>query len=173
MARKRPPADGNVHASKDSGVGEVFKEGDVVELTPSAIRTWSVKDMTPKELYKLGHENRFLVLGSFTDEENGPCVTLFPCCHRFVDRKDDHHPFRCTGHPSVYFKKVDVRRMPQKGDKSAALKLPFLPWDVAAVDWEEDSDNPKLSLSIMGQKGSISGPWAKFLKNLAETEKLF
>lgn len=170
MARKQPRA--NVEPEEEEASGETFQAGDVVELTPSAIRTWAVNDMTPKELYKMGHENRFLVLDTFPSDEHGPCVTLFPCCHRFVDRKAVHHKLRCKGHPSRYFKKVDVKRLPQKGDKSAALKLPFLPWDVAAVDYEEDGENPKLSVSLLGQKGSISGPWAKFLKNMAENQNL-
>lgn len=173
MGQKKQ-TEGNVYRETEATGSQQFEPGDIVALTPSAIRTSRIKKMTPQELYKLGHENRFLVMHAFNDSENGPCITLFPCCNRFVDRTESHEKKRCTGHPSVYFEKVDVQRAStKKGDKSASLKLPFLPWDVAAIDYDADEANPKLSVSLLGQKGQITGPWAALIKNIAETQKIF
>lgn len=170
MAKRQ--VDGNVYRETEEAPVQ-FQPGDIVALTPSAIRTTRIKKMTPQELYKLGHENRFLVMHAFSDKENGPCISLFPCCNRFVDRSENHEKKRCTAHPSVYFEKVDVQRAAKKGDKSAALKLPFLPWDVAGIDYDADEANPKLSVSLLGRKGQITGPWAAFLKNIAENQNIF
>jgi hypothetical protein len=61
--------------------------------------------------------------------------------------------------------------MPQKGDKSSSLILPFL-GEVLGFDYHEDEQNPEIAANVFGMKGSASGYFAKVLKKLAEEAKI-
>jgi hypothetical protein len=150
---------------------QAFEEGDVVALTPSALRIGRIQGMTPRLLYTIGQPNEFMVLHVFETEADGLCLALFPCCLRFVDR-DRNGQVRCKGHPAVYFEKVDKRRIPKKGDKSSSVHLPFLPFEVAGLHYEEDEENPRLTLNLFGKRVDTTGPLSKFLKKLAEENKI-
>ena len=169
---------GNVrHGAPENTGGEqeekkqAFEEGDVVSLTQSALRIGRIQRMTPRVLYAIGHPNEFMVLDAFENEADGLCLTLWPCCFRYVDRERNNQ-LLCKGHPAVYFEKVNKVRMPKKGDKSSSVHLPFLPFEVAGLHYEEDEDNPRLTLNLFGKSIDTMGPLSKFLKKLAEENKL-
>jgi|FLYN01.1.fsa_nt_gi hypothetical protein len=160
---------GNVRQKADPAENktetESFQEGDIVALTPTALRLGNLSMMSPRLLYQIGWPNQFVVLHTFEDEENGPCVSLYPCCMVLVDRRSGN--YRCTGHPAQYFEKIDVLRQPQKGDRSVSISLPLIK-EIVGADYEEDEQSPRLTVRVLGQKGVITGPWAKLIKNLAE-----
>lgn len=150
---------------------QAFEEGDIVALTQSALRIGRIQGMTPRLLYTIGHPNEFMVMHAFENQADGLCVTLFPCCFRFLDRDRNNQP-RCKGHPAVYFEKINKVRIPKKGDKSSSIHLPFLPFEVAGLHYEEDEDNPRLTLNLFGKKIDTMGPLSNFLKKLAEDNKV-
>lgn len=171
---------GNVHREEKPEAEEIpeFQPGDVVSLTPAAIRRSGISNMTPRVLYEIGHPNQFHVWRSFEDEQEGPCVTLVECCswekneghwekhEGYIDRKSGKR--RCTGHPSIHFEKKGKKRMPKKGDKSSSIHLPFMEYALAGLQWEEDENNPALKAHVMGKELSLTGPIAKIIKQLAE-----
>lgn len=144
-----------------------LKPGDIVALTSAALRIGRLAPMTPRQLYQLGHENRFLVLEVFETDDEGPCVMLSPCCFSYIDRRSGGGKPRCKGHPSVYFEKVGVFRMPRKGDKSSSIALPLI-GELLRFDWQEDEDNPGFNMNIGGLRASSTGFFAKLLKKLAD-----
>lgn len=161
---------GNVQREDKVKVQEIptFKEGDVVSLTPAAIRRSGASNMTPKLLYEIGHPNEFVVFDVFDDKDYGPCISLLPCCSIFEDRGSSSKDKRCGGHPAIHFQKKTVKRMPKKGDKSSSIHLPFMQIALAGINWEEDESNPALKANILGKEISVTGPIAKMLKQLAE-----
>lgn len=148
-----------------------FEEGDVVALTEDALRIGRIQGMTPRLLYSIGHPNEFMVMHVFENKQDGLCLTLFPCCFQFVDRERKNQE-RCKGHPAFYFEKINKVRIPKKGDKASSIHLPFLPFEVAGLHYEEDEDNPRLTLNLFGKKIETTGPLGKFLKKLAEDNKV-
>jgi hypothetical protein len=158
---------GNVEPSPEAEQysGEKLVEGDVVGLSPAALRTDRLRKMTPRILHKIGHPNEFIVLDTFENESDGACVVLWPCCFRFVNRKTGRE--LCQGHSVDYFEKLGSLRTPKKGDKSSSLVLPFL-GEVLGFDFQEDEATPKLNANVFGMKGEASGTWAKLIKKLAE-----
>lgn len=165
MAKK-----GNVQAEESAPkVSELLEEGDVVALTPSALRIGRLKSMTPRLLHKIGHPNEFVVLTSFKSDKGEDCLTLWPCCNRFTDRESGKQT--CTGHQTVYFEKVGNIRTPKKGDKSASLVLPFI-GEVFGIDYQEDENNPDFRVNLGGLKGSVTGVLAKAVKKFAEDNKI-
>ncbi len=197
MSSKR---NGNVRQEAPEGAegGNVpaFEDGDIVAITQSALRigrlyritngkvecsedrvsNGKIEGMMPRILYALGHPNKFLVLHTFEHKDQGLCLTLYPCCtikphEGFVDRSSNNKP-RCEGHPAIYFEKVDQTRVPRKGDKSSSAHLPFIPWEIAGLHWEEDENNPSLTLNLAGKSIQTTGPLAKFFKKIAEDNKI-
>lgn len=146
-----------------------YEEGDVVALTQAALRIGRLELMTPRLLHQIGHPNEFIVIDAFDTGEDGICLSLWPCCYRFLDRKTGKK--RCQGHPALYFEKIGNLRMPKKGDKSSALVLPFI-GEILGFDWQEDEDNPNLNANVFGLKGAASGYFAKILKKMAEEAKI-
>lgn len=144
-----------------------FKPGDIVALTGAALRIGRLETMTPRALYQLGRENRFLVIETFETADDGPCVMLSPCCFKYVDRRANGMKPRCKGHPVVYFEKVGILRAPKKGDKASSLTLPIL-GELFGLEWQDDEENPRLNANVLGLRGSATGFVAKFLKKLAE-----
>lgn len=155
-----------------------YQPGDVVAMTPAALRTPRIAKMSPRLHYDLTGENKFLVLLAYIHPEEGPCVSL-PCCNipsigdfegneGWIDPKTGLE--RCNGHPEVYFEKVDFKRLPKKGDKSFSVMLPFLP--KFGLEYLEDDENPQFVGRALGGEASVTGIFAKFLKQLAEAGKL-
>lgn len=164
---------GNIRREAKPKVEEIpqFESGDVICLTAAAIRRSGIATMTPRILYEIGHPNEFLVYQYVVDETEGPCVTLMDCCswdrhEGFIDRGTGKQ--RCTGHPAVHFEKKSSKRMPKKGDKSSSIHLPFMQYALAGIHWEEDENNPALKAHVLGKEISLTGPFAKVLKQLAE-----
>lgn len=159
---------GNVRREEKTKVEEIpqFQEGDIVSLTPAAIRRSGVSNMTPRLLYEIGHPNEFVVFDVFEDKELGPCISLLPCCSIFEDRSSNKK--RCGGHPAIHFEKRSQKRLPKKGDKSSSIHLPFMQYALAGINWEEDENNPALKAHVLGKEVSLTGPIAKLLKQLAE-----
>jgi hypothetical protein len=159
---------GNVRREQKASVEEIpqFTQGDVISLTAAAIRRSGISNMTPRVLYEIGHPNEFVVFDAFDDPVEGPCVSLLPCCTIYEDRKTGKK--RCTGHPAVHFEKKSTKRLPKKGDKSSSIHLPFMQVALAGINWEEDESNPALKAHVLGKELTLTGPWAKMLKQLAE-----
>lgn len=147
-----------------------FQPGDVVAMTPATLRIGRLATMTPRQLYQIGHKNRWVVLETFETHDEGPCLMINPCCIEYTDWKSKGP--RCKGHPAVYFEKVGTVRVPKKGDKSSSLILPLI-GDALGLRWEEDEDNPKIVGNALGKDliGAV-GPLARFLKKLAEDQKI-
>lgn len=169
-------SEGNVQAEMKAERVPVFEPGDIISLTAAALRKKKLVNMTPRLLYEIGHPNEFLVLETFEHPVDGPCVALSCCTRqmdengkpivRFVDRKTGK--MRCNGHRSNYFEKKSFKRLPKKGDKSTSIHIPFLPFELAGVHWEEDESNPALKVSVAGKEVGLTGAFAKLLKNVAE-----
>lgn len=159
---------GNVHREEKPKVSEIpqFKEGDVVSLTAAAIRRSGISNMTPRVLYEIGHPNEFVVFHVFEDAKDGACISLLPCCGIFKDREKGKD--RCGGHSALHFEKKGVKRAPKKGDKSSSIHLPFMQYAMAGINWEDDENSPTLKAHILGKEISLTGPFAKLLKTLAE-----
>lgn len=163
--------DGNIpHEGPFEGQDEIQK-GDVVALTTAALRIRGpLETMTPRALYQIGHPNEFMVLETFKTDEDGPCLVL-PCCMYFEDRKvkSSVRPL-CKGHPAVHFKKIGVIRIPQPGDKTAAVVWPW--GDLFKLEWKDDPDNPEISAKLLGiNLGGLVGEPAKWVKKMAEDNK--
>lgn len=167
---------GNAEIEKTAEKMPRFELGDIVSLTAAALRRKKLSNMTPRLLYEIGHPNEFLVLEVFDHAIDGPCIALSCCTRqldengkpiiRFVDRKNGK--MRCNGHQVSHFEKKSYKRLPKKGDKSTSLHIPFLPFELAGVHWEDDEQNPAFKVSVAGKEVGVTGALAKFLKNVAE-----
>jgi len=169
-----PKKSGNVpRESEDVQSQEkpLFQEGDVLALTQAALRKGGTfQKMSCRLLYAIGWPNEFLVIRTFEDPENGPCVRLWPCCGTLVDRQKNQ--FRCGGHPSVHFQKIDVVRMPKKGDKTSSVVLPFGIGELLGFEYHEDSENPEFVARVAGKEGVLTGVLATLLKKFAESANI-
>lgn len=148
---------------------EVFEEGDIAALSPAALRIGRLKEMSPRMLHKIGHPNEFIVLDSFVSEEHGLCITLWPCCYRFIHR--DSGKIRCKGHQAALFEKKGAIRQPKKGDKSTSVSIPLL-GQILGVTYQDDETNPELNANIFGFKSGVTGVLAKLVKKYAEDAKI-
>jgi len=166
MSRRR---NGNIEPEEHAPEPQAFEPGDVVALTASALRITRISGMTPRLMYSVGHRNEFVVFDTYEDAEDGICLVLECCRGNYVNRSKNGQ-WKCKGHPGIYFEKIDRIRIPQKGDKSSSVSLPFI-GQLAGVRWEQDEDNPRLSLELpFGQKIEALGPLAQMLKKVAESQ---
>jgi hypothetical protein len=141
-----------------------FREGDVVALTKKALRMGRLS-MSPTVLYSDGWPNAFVVTHTFETAKDGRCISLYPCCLYMINHKTGK-PL-CTGHSEIFFERVDLLRMPQKGDRQASIKLPML-GEIAGMEYEDDEHNPKLTARVAGLSLVLGGQLAKLVKEGAE-----
>ena len=161
---------GNVENEKEAKAPEPprFQVGDVVAITQAALRMGRLAGMSPRILYRVGQPNEFLVIETFETAVDGPCIRLMECCGRGMVDRDKNNKRRCNdGHPALFFEKVDVMRMPQKGDKASSVFLPFL-GEVAKFEWHEDENTPAFVANLGGKKIALTGFFAKLLKTAVE-----
>ncbi len=131
-----------------------IRPGDIVALTPTALRMPRLSTMSPRVLVDLGFANEFQVLQIFDSDEDGPCAILSECCGRRVDRRTGRPV--CIGHPMMYFRRAEPSeasrraRRDTKNDRSSAVSLPFL-GEVASMEYEEDEKRPRLTVKIGGR----------------------
>lgn len=167
-----PKKNGNVtREAEDAQAHEaqLFQEGDVVALTQAALRKGGTfQKMSPRAHYAIGWPNEFLVLGTFEDPDDGPCVSLWPCC--VVLRPDS--PYTHGGHPVRHFEKIDVVRMPKKGDKTSSVVLPFGIGELVGFEYHEDSEKPEFVARVAGKEGVLTGVLATLLKKFAESANI-
>lgn len=171
-----PRRNGNVPRrgeDKTQGPPPVFEEGDVVAMTQATLRIGRLQGMSTRLLYTIGWPNEFLVTRSFDDEEDGPCVSLWPCCLPpfgigLVDRRGSQ--FRCKGHPTLYFEKVAVTKTPKKGDKLSSIVLPFGIGEILGLEWHEEEE--EFVGRILGKEGAVAGALGKYIKKIAESNNL-
>lgn len=177
-ASKNGNGNGNVRPEAtppDDKRRQEIREGDYVQLTAAALKMPRLSLMTPRLLYQIGHPGIFQVLHVFETEEDGICLTLGECCRNFVaDRKTGQ--YRCSGHPAVYFEKVmdaepATPRARKPGDRSVSAVLPFI-GEAAAVDYEEDEENPKLTVRILGKSTVFTGTLARIFGEAAKHNKI-
>lgn len=172
---------GNSRREPPPAAPPLFQEGDVVAITQAAHRIPKLATMTPRLLYRLGFDNAFMVLRQYEDPDDGPCVSLYPCCtvlnsagdveHRGLLDRETGQP-RCGGHPVSYFEKIDMVRLPKKGDKTSAAVLPFGIGELLGFEWLQDEDNPQFTARFLGKGGTFTGAFAKALKKFAEDNNL-
>lgn len=174
---------GNIRRDRPTK-SEAFEPGDIVALTPSAIKEPRLRTMGPRILYDVGWRNEFLVLETFQTEQDGDCVVLDPCCGQILaDRATDRT--RCiNGHPASFFKKVGTLNQPlhpeegeeadrprNKGDRSSSASFPWL-GEVAAFSYEDHPEIPKLKIKIAGKTTMLTGPIAKMIAEVAKANNL-
>lgn len=165
MSRRR---NGNAEGAPDPvAEPQAFQPGDVVALTASALRIDRISGMTPRLMYSIGHRNEFLVFDTYEDPEDGLCLVLECCRGGYVNRSKNGKQ-KCGGHPAIYFQTIDRIRLPKKGDKASSVHLPLV-GQLAGLRWEQDEDNPRLTLDLpFGQKLEALGPLAQMFKKIAE-----
>lgn len=167
---KRRNGSGNVQRDKDVHARSLdWKEGDFAVLTPTAMRMGRLDTMSPKLLYQLGWDDPFAVMHVFETAEDGVCLTLYPCCLQLRDRRTGK--YRCTGHPAIYFQKVEYGRHARKGDRSTSVTLPLI-GEILSVDYEEDAENPRARAKIFGQETVVTGELARILAKVAQDNKV-
>lgn len=167
---KRRNGSGNVQRDQEAQAQKAdWKEGDFAVLTPSALRMGRLEAMSPRLLHQLGWDEPFGVMHVFETQEDGLCLTLYPCCMRLRDRRTGK--FRCTGHPAIYFQKTEYGRQQKKGDKSTSVSLPLI-GEILSFDYEEDPQNPKARAKIFGQETLVTGEFARILAKVAEDNKI-
>lgn len=164
---------GNVHsngaARKEESVSEI-REGDYVQLKPAVLKMARLSTMTPRLLYQIGHPGIFQVVHVFETEEDGVCLTLGECCLYYLkDRKKSDDP-RCTGHPAIYFDKVEIEatKPKNKGDRATSVQLPFGIGELAGVEYQDDEGNPKLTIRVAGKSTVFTGMLAKIFGKAAQ-----
>jgi hypothetical protein len=165
---------GNIRGGPDrpTSAPQHFQQYDVVALTSAALRMGRLATMGPRVMYGMGWPNEFLVVRTFENESDGPCITLLPCCNNLLVDHRNPDAKRCRdGHPAIYFTKIDVLRPPQKGDKSSRVVLPWL-GEILSFDYKEGEENPEFTARFLGKGGSVMGAWAKLLKRIAEANNL-
>lgn len=150
-----------------------FAPGDVVAMTQAALRLPKLAAMSCRLYYAIGMPNEFLVKEVVEDPGAGICIKLFPCCSTMADRKKGY--YRCDGHPIVYFTKVNFRRMPKAGDKSASIVLPIIGeiWRTEyreGVEEGERPEAPEFVQQIFGMESSLKGVFAKMAKAFFERQ---
>jgi hypothetical protein len=159
---------GNVkHDPKPKPTGEGFEEGDRVAMTQEALKMGRLSAMSPRLLYQVGYPNEFGVLHSFETEEDGPCITLYPCCYVLEDRP--RKTSRCSGHPAIFFEKIGEKPA-NKGDKRAKVHLPII-GEIAGVEWDEE--HQRLSGHVGGYPVVFQGEIGRLVKKAAEEKGYF
>lgn len=183
-------------AQKTNGSGNIFRDeesasktkaledirpGDVVAITPAALRMARLSTMSPRLLYQIGWPNAFQVMHVFDTEEDGVCVTLDACCMNLVDRRTGKN--RCTGHPVVFFEKLEPERpkgkaekeQPERqrkpGDRGTSVSVPWI-GELASIDFQEDEHNPTLTINIAGKRTMFTGSLAKIFAEAAKQSNI-
>ncbi len=162
-------SEGNVPppgTEQDTAPPEDIRAGDLVALTPQALRMGRLEGMCVRQLCAIGWDNSFPVTGVFDSPEDGKCVTLWPCCFHLKDRKRGTPVYRCKGHPAIYFTKVGRARMPSPSDRKSAITLPFGLGQAVDFNYEGDPENPKFTGNLFGLEGSCTGGFAKLFESL-------
>lgn len=123
-----------------------IREKDLVALTLEALKSKQLKGMMPRKLHDLvDWPNEFVVMATFQDEDEGLCLTLFPCCFFLRNRKDGKP--HCAGHPAQYFEKIGSTE-PEEGERHASVSLPFL-GEILRADYK-GGKHPEFKGNIVG-----------------------
>lgn len=157
------PRRGNVPAGESARVLEEFKGGDVVRITDEVLADPDL-ELSPAELVRIGWPNEFEVADVFT-LKGKPCLTLKPCCY-FLEKPRGRT--RCKGHDAQFFEKVRRERIARKGDRSAAVSIPWM-GEVAGFRYDDDEESPVARFHLMGREVKVEGAPAKHLKTLLES----
>lgn len=164
--------EGNVPFNEEARQGEAIRPGDVVYLTPEAIRR-APRFMGPIKLYSIGWPNEFTVVHVF-DHEGVPSLTILGCCkHLIINRRTGAR--LCSGHEAKWFRKISIAsesskeapRERKKGDRITSIEAPLI-GEVGALEFHDDEQNPALTVRILGQKITLTGKAATDLKDLAK-----
>jgi len=172
MSTKKSPRTGNVKVKTPKVKGkeanpvpkEALKGGDVVRLTPEALKNerWFVT--SPRVMIRNGWPNEFHVREEFVHKDEGPCLELDECCLKRFNEEGD---YACGGHPMGIFEKVD--RAPdrpfQPGDARASVTVPFLG---ELVGYEYRADEKRGVFRIGGQEMEVIGSFAELLNNVVK-----
>jgi hypothetical protein len=192
MKNPRRNGTGNVFPEERGAEGsDSFRPGDFISITHEALKMGAIKDMGPRLLHADGWENRFEVVHVHHTEQNGECVTLFPCC--FFLRNWKTKGFRCKAHPVIYFELAepraeDVSPEPKeataegeekpasegvrgKKGKSSSLTIPFL-GELVGFDYDDDHENPRLTARFIGKSAVFTGEFARMMKTVIEAQKV-
>lgn len=134
---------GNISYISDTKSAGPIQSGDYVRIKMDDLK--SELEMSPKDLFKIGYPNEFLVLATF-EYKGVKCLTLEECCEKLKNRATGQ--FLCSGHHEKYFEKTEPfehRRTSQRrfvaleafgmhasveyldGQKKLMLKTPWTP----------------------------------------------
>lgn len=141
---------------------EVLKSGDLVRMTPEAVKSQRWATSSPRILISSGWPNEFSVREAFDHKDEGPCVELDECCLKRFNPDGD---YACGGHPMGLFEKVDrsPNRPFQPGDARASVTVPFLG---ELVGYEYRADEKKAVFRIGGQEMEAVGNFAEILNDV-------
>lgn len=168
--------EGNVPVEPPARKQEDIRPGDLVCLTPQAIRR-APRFMGPIKLCSIGWPNEFRVVHVF-EHQGKTMLSILGCCnHLIINRKTGAH--LCSGHEVKWFQKIDIApevpkaapRERKKGDRVTSIEVPLL-GEVGALEFLDDEQNPALSLRIFGQKVTLNGKAALDARDLAKDNGL-
>lgn len=168
--------EGNVPTEPDSRQNETIRPGDVVYLTPDAIKR-APRLMGPLKLYSIGWPNAFQVVHVF-DDQGVPHLTIGGCCYNLVINRRTGARL-CSGHEAKWFRKLAVAaetpkeppRARQKGDRTTSIEAPLV-GEVGAIEFLDDEHNPAMVIRVLGQKIVLNGKAAVDISKLAQANGL-
>lgn len=142
---------------------EKLQSGDIVRMTPQALKNQTWAKTSPRVLISNGWPNEFHVTEAFEHKTDGPCVELQECC--FL-RHNPNGEYSCGGHPMGFFEKVkdgSPEREFQPGDSRASVTLPLFG---QLLGYEYRADEKKAIFKVAGQEMEATGGLADYLNNI-------
>lgn len=141
---------------------EVLKSGDVVRMTPEALKNPRWKNTSPRIMIAHGWPNEFHVEEAFEHKDEGPCLEFSECC---LKRKESDGKYSCGGHPMGLFERERFAsgRDFKPGDAKASVTVPFLG---ELVGYEYRADEKKAVFRVGGQEMEAVGGLAELLNDV-------
>lgn len=156
---------------------EVFKEGDHVALTNSALKS-GPRMMGPLKFYSIGWPNCFDVTAVKDDSRGGQILWIDQCCKKLLMNRK-HNAILCHGHDAKWFRmalpseipdhesKPEESRPRNPGDRAASISLPFL-GEVSSLKYFHDEVEPRIVLNVAGKELEFKGKLARDIHEIAK-----
>lgn len=168
--------EGNVQPDETPPQKEEIRPGDVVCLTPEAIKR-APRLMGPIKLYSIGWPNLFQVIHVF-EADGLRHLTIGGCCYNLVINRRNNARL-CTGHEAKWFRKVVAQEAPVKeaprarksGDRLVSIEAPIV-GEMGAIEYLADDQNPAIVFRLLGQKIVLNGKAATDIAKIAQANGL-